>query len=116
MADVCAPYLGPVTAVAGTSRLEPARALGSALAATIADVRSGAVDDVAVALATVRLDISPLLARRYVDRLRDDREGLLPDAAVDPAALETVAALRRRFLPDVVDGVDVLARPSDAVL
>jgi ABC-type nitrate/sulfonate/bicarbonate transport system substrate-binding protein len=116
VADVCAPYLGTVTAVAGSSRLEPARALGTALAATIADVRSGAVDDVAVARATVRLDISPVLARRYVDRLRDDREGLLPDAAVDPAALETVAALRRRFLPDVVDGVDVLARPLDAVL
>jgi ABC-type nitrate/sulfonate/bicarbonate transport system substrate-binding protein len=115
VADVCAPYLGTVTAVAGTGRLAEARALGSALAATIADVRAGAVDDVAVAQAVDRLDLSPEVARRYVDRLRDEREGLLPDAAVDPAALETVAALRRRFLPEVVDGVDVLARPLDAV-
>jgi ABC-type nitrate/sulfonate/bicarbonate transport system substrate-binding protein len=116
VADVCAPYLGTVTAVAGTSRLAEARALGKALAATIADIRSGAVDDVAVALAAGRLDVSPGLARRYVDRLRDDREGLLPGASVDPAALETVAALRRRFLPEVVDGEDVLSRPFDAIL
>jgi ABC-type nitrate/sulfonate/bicarbonate transport system substrate-binding protein len=115
VADVCGPYLGTVTAVAGTSRLAEARGLGTALAATIADLCSGAVDDVAVAQAATRLDVSPDVARRYVDRLRDDREGLLPDAAVDPAALETVAALRRRFLPEVVDGVDVLSRPLDAV-
>jgi ABC-type nitrate/sulfonate/bicarbonate transport system substrate-binding protein len=114
--DVCAPYLGTVTAVAGAARLAEARALGGALAATIADIRSGAVDEVAVERAAVRLDVSPEVARRYVERLRDPREGLLPDAAVDAAALETVAALRRRFLPEVVDGVDVLARPLDAVL
>ena len=116
VADVCAPYLGTVTAVAGPSRLAEARALGDALAATIADIRFAAVDDVAVEQAAARLDVSPVLARRYVDRLRDDREGLLPGAAVDPAALETVAALRRRFLPEAVDGNDVLARPLDAVL
>ena len=116
VADVCAPYLGTVTAVTGSDRLSEARALGAALAGTIEDIRCGAVDDVAVEQATTRLDVSPALARRYVDRLRDDREGLLPDAAVDPAALEAVAALRRRFLPEVVDGVDVLARPLDAVL
>ena len=116
VADVCAPYLGTVTAVAGASRLAGARALGEALAATIADIRSGAVDDLAVDPAAARLDVSPALARRYVARLRDDREGLLPGAVVDPAALETVAALRRRFLPEVVDGNDVLAHPLDAVL
>ena len=116
VADVCPPYLGTVTAVAGTSRQAEARALGEALATTIADIRSGAVDEVAAAHAATRLEISPALARRYVDRLRDDREGLLPGAAADPAALETVAALRRRFLPEVVDGVDVLARPLDALL
>jgi hypothetical protein len=27
-----------------------------------------------------------------------------------------VASLRRRYLPEVVDGVDVLSRPLDAVL
>jgi hypothetical protein len=116
VADVCAPYLGTVTAVSGTGPLPEARALGDALAATIDDVRAGRVDDVAVAQAAARLDVSPAVARRYVARLRDDREGLLPGAAVDPEALETVAALRRRFLPEVVDGVDVLARPLDAVL
>lgn len=116
VAEVCAPYLGTVTAVAGPDRLADARTLGTALAATVDDVRSGAVDDVAVARAAARLDASAEIARRYVDKLRDDHEGLLPGAAVDPTALETVAALRRRFLPEVVDGVDVLARPLDAVL
>jgi hypothetical protein len=33
---------------------------------------------------------------------------------VDPAALQTLAGLRRRYLPEVVDGVDVLDRPLDA--
>jgi ABC-type nitrate/sulfonate/bicarbonate transport system substrate-binding protein len=116
VAEVCAPYLGTVTAVAGRARTEDARALGDALAATIDDIRSGAVDDVAVAEAAARLDVAAGLARRYVDRLRDPAEGLLPSATVDPAALETVAGLRRRFLPELVDGVDVLSRPLDAVL
>ena len=116
VADVCAPYLGTVTAVAGSAHLDDARALGTALAAAIADIHAGAVDGVAVGRAAARLDVSPELARRYVERLRDPREGLLPDAAVDPAALETVASLRRRFLPELVDGVDALSRPLDAVL
>jgi hypothetical protein len=115
VAEVCAPYLGTVTAVTG-ARTDDARALGDALAATIDDIRSGAVDDVAVAEAAARLDVAAGLARRYVDRLRDPAEGLLPSATVDPAALETVAGLRRRFLPELVDGVDVLSRPLDAVL
>ena len=117
VAEVCGPYLGTVTAVSGTARLAEARALAGALAATIEDVRSGAVDDVAVAAAGRRLDVSPALARRYVERLRDPAEGLLPSGAVDPAALETVAALRRRFLPEPDGrGGDVLDRPLDAVL
>ena len=52
--------------------------------------------------------------RRYVERLKSPAEGLLPSAELDPAALATVAELRRRFLPEVVDGVDVLDRPLDA--
>jgi ABC-type nitrate/sulfonate/bicarbonate transport system substrate-binding protein len=115
VADVCPPYLGTVTAVHGTARLPEARALGAALAATIDDLRSAAVDGVAVAAAAARLDVAPALARRYVEQLRDPREGLLPGAAVDPAALETVAGLRRRFLPEVVDGADVVSRPLDAL-
>ena len=70
------------------------------------------MDDVAVEQAAARLDVSPELARRYVDRLRDDREGLLPGGVVDPAALETVAALRRRFLPEIVDGVRRAGPPA----
>jgi hypothetical protein len=33
---------------------------------------------------------------------------------VDPAGLATLAGLRRRYLPELVDGVDVLDRPRDA--
>ncbi|GAA3157599.1 hypothetical protein GCM10010531_06170 [Blastococcus jejuensis] len=117
VAEVCGPYLGTVTAVAGQSRLAEARALAGALAAAIDDVRSGAVDGVVVTAAAQRLDVSPALARRYVDRMCDPAEGLLPGGLVDPVALETVAALRRRFLPEPVDGGgDALDRPLDAVL
>ena len=113
-ADVCAPYLGTVLAVAGEARLPEARRLARALAATIEDVRAGRVDDVAVEEAATRLGTSPEVARRYVERLTSPAEGLLPHGRVDPAALGTLAGLRRRFLPELVDGVDVLDRPLDA--
>ena len=98
VAEVCGPYLGTVTAVIGQAHLAEARALGEALAATIDDIRSGAVTDVAVDAAAARLGAGPEVARRYVDRMQSPAEGLLPGAQVDPAARETVAALRRRFL------------------
>jgi ABC-type nitrate/sulfonate/bicarbonate transport system substrate-binding protein len=113
-ADVCAPYLGTVLAVAGEVRLPEARRLAGALAATIEDVRAGRVDDVAVEEAAARLAASPEVARRYVDRLTNPAEGLLPHGLVDPAALETLAGLRRRYLPEPVHGTDVLDRPLDA--
>ena len=109
VAEVCGPYLGTVTAVSGQSRLPEARALGDALTATINDIMSGAAADAAVDAATARLDVAPEVARRYVERLQDPSEGLLPDGKVDPVALVTVAALRRRFLPQVVDGTDAFA-------
>jgi ABC-type nitrate/sulfonate/bicarbonate transport system substrate-binding protein len=113
-ADVCAPYLGTVLAVAGEPRLEDARRLAGALSAAIEDVRAGRVDDVATEEAATRLQVNTEVARRYVERLKSPTEGLLPHGEVDPAALETLAGLRRRYLPEVVDGVDVLDRPLDA--
>jgi ABC-type nitrate/sulfonate/bicarbonate transport system substrate-binding protein len=112
-ADVCAPYLGTVVAVVGEDHLAGARLLSDALTATIDDVLAGRVDDVVAEEAADRLDVAPGLGRRYLARLQDEREGLIPGAVVDPAALATVAGLRRRFLPEVVDGVDVLDRPLD---
>jgi ABC-type nitrate/sulfonate/bicarbonate transport system substrate-binding protein len=115
VADVCSPYLGTVLAVTGQEQVAGARALTDALVTTIDDILSGRVDDVAVDAAGARLELSPELARRYVDRLRDPDEGLIAGGAIDPAALDTVAALRRTHLPEVdADGVDVLDRPLDA--
>lgn len=111
--DVCPPYLGTVLAVAGQEHVADASGLMAALATTIDDVLAGAVDDVAATQAATRLDLSPALAHRYVERLRSPAEGLLPRGVTDPVALATVAALRRRFLPEIVDGVDVLDRPLD---
>lgn len=113
-ADVCAPYLGTVVAVVGEQHVTGARALTDALAVTIGDVLAGRTDVEVLEEAAGRLDLAPTTARRYLARLRDGREGLVAGASVDAAALATVAGLRRRFLPEVADGVDVLDRPLDA--
>ncbi|MGY1808514.1 ABC transporter substrate-binding protein [Blastococcus sp. SYSU D00669] len=114
VADECAPYLGTVLAVAGEAHLEPARALAGVLAGTADAVLAGELDDLAADVAAERLGLSPELARRHVARLRSPTEGLVPHGGVDPAGLATIAGLRRRFLPEVVDGADVLDRPLDA--
>jgi ABC-type nitrate/sulfonate/bicarbonate transport system substrate-binding protein len=113
VADVCAPYLGTVVGVVGDARLAEAQALAGALSATAGDVRAGLVDEVVLSAAATRLELGPELAGRYLARLRDPAEGLVPGGEVDPAALRTLAGLRRRFLPEVVDGADVLDRPLD---
>jgi hypothetical protein len=46
--------------------------------------------------------------------MKSPDEGLLPHGVVDPRVLDTLARLRRRYLPEVVDGSDVLDRPLDA--
>jgi ABC-type nitrate/sulfonate/bicarbonate transport system substrate-binding protein len=113
--DVCTPYLGTVLAITGDAQVAGARALAAALADTIDDVLAGRTDDVAVREAGARLGLTPELARRYVDRLRDPAEGLVAAGEVDAEALRTVAALRRRYLPETADdGTDVLDRPLDA--
>lgn len=115
VADVCSPYLGTVVAVTAQEQVAGARALTEALVATIDDVLSGQVDDVAADAAVARLELTPELARRYVDRLRDADEGLIAGGGIDPAALETVATLRRTHLPETgSDGADVLDRPLGA--
>ena len=49
------------------------------------------------------------LARRYLARLRDPAEGLVPDGVVDPDSIRTVLDLRRRYRPETVDGTDAFA-------
>ena len=113
VADVCTPYLGTVLSVAGSESLEPAQRLAAALRATAGDICAGSLDDVTVDEAAVALRLPRQLAERYVARLKDPLEGLVPDGRVDLASLTTVVDLRRRYLPSIGDGIDVLAGALD---
>jgi ABC-type nitrate/sulfonate/bicarbonate transport system substrate-binding protein len=105
----CTPYLGTVLAVVGDTRLEPTRRLAGVLARTAAEIVSGRLDGPAAAEAEAALDLPAELAARYLARLKDPAEGLVPDGAVDPAAIRTVVDLRRRYRPETAGGTDVLA-------
>jgi ABC-type nitrate/sulfonate/bicarbonate transport system substrate-binding protein len=111
--DVCSPYLGTVISVAGTETLAHARLLARALRKTAEDIRAGSADEVAADEAAALLGIPDDLALRYVDRLKSADEGLVTDDGVDMAALTTIVQLRRRHIPHVVGGVDVLAAALD---
>jgi ABC-type nitrate/sulfonate/bicarbonate transport system substrate-binding protein len=106
--DHFAPYLGTVVAVVGEDHLPTARLLVRALTETCAEVLGGALDAEAMKAAQRRLGLDEALARRYVDRLRSPAEGLVPDGVVDRASLETLVALRAAWLPETVDGPDVM--------
>lgn len=94
--EVTAPYLGTVLAVQG-GPTPAVRSLAAALRETAAEVLSGRARDVALA-ETEATGLPPHLAARYVDALADPDGGLVPDLAVDRAALESVIALRRRHM------------------
>jgi len=106
--DHFAPYLGTVVAVVGDKHLETGRLLARALTETCAEVLAGWLDDEAAEAAQRRLGLDETLARRYVDRLRSPDEGLVIDGALDRGSLETLVSLRSTWLPEVVDGVDVM--------
>jgi ABC-type nitrate/sulfonate/bicarbonate transport system substrate-binding protein len=106
--DHFAPYLGTVVAVVGDRHLETARLLAGALTASGAEILAGSRDAEVVDAAQRRLALDEPLARRYLDRMRSPDEGLVPDGRVDRASLETLVALRTTWLPDVVDGRDVM--------
>lgn len=106
--DHFAPYLGTVVAVVGDRHLATARLLVRALTTTCADVLAGSLDAEAMRSAQRRLGLDDALARRYLDRMRSVHEGLVPDGRVDRGSLETLVALRTTWLPEVVDGHDVM--------
>jgi ABC-type nitrate/sulfonate/bicarbonate transport system substrate-binding protein len=106
--DSFAPYLGTVVAVVGDARLEAARRLTRAMSATCEAIASGALDTEAAEAAQRRLGLDDDLAVRYVERLRDPDDGLVTDGAVDCASLATLVRLRSAWLPEVVDGRDVM--------
>ena len=105
----CAPYLGTVLAVVGDARLEPAGRLATALARTAADVVAGRLDDPTTAEAAGALGLPAPLAERYLARLKDPTEGLVPDGVVDLAAIRTIVDLRRRYRPETDRGTDLFA-------
>jgi ABC-type nitrate/sulfonate/bicarbonate transport system substrate-binding protein len=113
VATVCRPYLGTVLAVVGDNSLDPALRLAAALRTTGQAICAGQADDVTVDEAAAALAVPHRLAQRYLGRLQDPDEGLVPDGRVDTESLTTVVELRRRYLPCVVDGVDVLSRALD---
>jgi hypothetical protein len=107
--DLSSPYLGTVIAVVGIERVEPVRLLSVALKTTVRHICAGDLDDVVIEEAASALALPTALAGRYLQRLRDADEGLIPDSFVDPVSLATVINLRRRYQPSLIDGVDLLA-------
>lgn len=117
LADVgrLGPYLGTVLArfrdAPGADEIER---LQRVLGEVAARISAGELDDVATDSARRLLDLSPENAAEHVAVLRDPAQGLI-DGTVDASSLETLVALRRRFLPapqldDVTARFDELVR------
>jgi ABC-type nitrate/sulfonate/bicarbonate transport system substrate-binding protein len=120
LADVTrvGPYVGTVLARLrdGDGAAAVDRLVG-VLGDTARAIRAGALDTEAVASATRLLDLDPELAAEHVGVLKNPLHGLIGDGAVDTAALGTLVALRRRFLPMAeLDGLtgrfDEVVRPG----
>lgn len=103
-AEHLAPYLGTVVAVAGSERLDVARRLSAALLETAREIVDGRLGEETAAIAAERLGLDGDLPQRYVDRLRDPVDGLVPDGVVDRGALETLVRLRTTYLPSPAPG------------
>jgi ABC-type nitrate/sulfonate/bicarbonate transport system substrate-binding protein len=101
-------YLGTVVAVVGEEHLDVARRLSQAMTETCTSIVSGALDSEATESTQRRLGLDGELAERYVARLRNPHEGLVTDGVVDQASLRTLVQLRSVWLPEAVDGHDVM--------
>lgn len=117
LADVTrlGPYLGTVLArfrdAPGAPEVER---LQRVLVEVAEQLSAGELDDVATDSASRLLSLTPETAAEHVAILRDPSRGLV-DGTVDSASLETLVALRRRFLPapqldDVTARFDELVR------
>jgi ABC-type nitrate/sulfonate/bicarbonate transport system substrate-binding protein len=113
LTEVCHPYLGTVLSTLGDHRRAGVEALAGALRETAQAIVDGTADDLVVEEAEEALKLSGTLAARYLDRLKDPDEGLVADGVVDLEAMETVVNLRRRYLPALVGGADMLATALD---
>lgn len=112
--QTCSPYLGTVLAIVGDTHADGAGLVAGALADTAVAIVAGELDAEVVAEAAAALELPEPLARRYLARLRDPDEGLVPDGVVDPASIRTIVDLRRRYRPETVDGADVFAPALEA--
>lgn len=110
--ETLSPYLGTVLAVIGES--DVAIVLAEVLIETAAAIVGGELAAEVVAEAQAALELPEPLAQRYLDRLRDPAEGLVPDGVVDPASIRTLVDLRRRYRPETVAGADVFAPALEA--
>ncbi|GAA4558819.1 ABC transporter substrate-binding protein [Planotetraspora kaengkrachanensis] len=113
LVDVCRPYLGTVVSVAGDRKRPLADALAAVLLETAREIRAGHADQVTVDEAVEALRLPEALAVRYLERLKDPEEGLVADGVADLESMETIVGLRRRYMPALVDGTDVLAAALD---
>ncbi|MFI6316026.1 hypothetical protein ACIBG8_00830 [Nonomuraea sp. NPDC050556] len=109
VADHCGPYLGTVLATAGAPK-PLVSALAKALIATTDLILSGEVNEVA----EQETGLPKHLATRYVRHLTNPHEGLVRDGRVDPTAMHTVLALRRRYHPD--DRLTAALDPSNGLI
>jgi ABC-type nitrate/sulfonate/bicarbonate transport system substrate-binding protein len=103
------PYLGTVLAVVGDRHRDAAETLAGVLLHTASAVVEGRLDAEVAAEASSALGLSDELAARYLDRLKDPAEGLVPDGVADPESIRTLVELRRRYRPEEVGGADVFA-------
>jgi ABC-type nitrate/sulfonate/bicarbonate transport system substrate-binding protein len=101
-------YLGTVVAVVGVEHLDVARRLSQAMTETCKTIVSGAFDSEATEATQRRLGLDGKLAKRYLERLRDPHDGVVTDGVADQASLTTLVRLRSAWLPEAVDGHDVM--------
>lgn len=115
-----APYLATVLATTGDrleAAREPLRRFLTAWLAALERARHPSEAGPLSRFAAAELGLGPTEARRYVAILTDDREGLVPGGAVDPAALLTLVQLRRRRAARLLARADARAdAPSPRLL
>jgi ABC-type nitrate/sulfonate/bicarbonate transport system substrate-binding protein len=97
VAEVCPPYLGTVLATVGPD--ERCAGLARALVVAASAIRSGTVDAAVVEEARTAIGLPEPLGLRYLARLKDPAEGLVPDGRVEPGAIRVLIDLRRRYGP-----------------
>jgi ABC-type nitrate/sulfonate/bicarbonate transport system substrate-binding protein len=113
LADVCSPYLGTVLSTVGDRKRPLVETLADALRAAIGEISAGNADDITAEEAAAALRLTDTLAARYLERLKDPEEGLVIGGMVDREAMGTVVGLRRRYVPALVNGIDVLTTALD---